>query len=209
MRMSRRLWSLRGAVFGVAAALLLAGCEVYQPASPEEISRARYVSEEPPSITLVSMVNTRTGKSAHSALLINGSERVLYDPAGTFTHPDLPRRGDIHYGITPRFLDYYERYHARHSHFVHSQTVYVSRATADRVLANAQAIGPTPKMLCNTSVAAALKPVPPFTEVRSSIFPEASREDFARISGVRDSYVREADTGKNNAWEAGAAPAMN
>jgi hypothetical protein len=198
------LGKLRGVVLAVVAALLLAGCEIYEPANPDEISRARYVSEEPPSVTLVSMVSTRSGKSAHSALLINGSERVLYDPAGTFTHPDLPRRGDIHYGITPRYLDYYERYHARHSHFVHSQTVYVSRAVADQVLANAQAIGPTPKMLCNTSVAAALRPVPPFTEVRTTIFPEASREDFARIPGVVDSYVREDDVGQNNAWETAA-----
>jgi hypothetical protein len=196
------LAALRSAILALVAALLLAGCEIYEPASPEEISRASYVSSEPPSVTLVSMVNTRSGRSAHSALLINGSERVLYDPAGTFTHPDLPRRGDIHYGITPRFLDYYERYHARHSHFVHSQTVYVSRATADQVLANAKAIGPTPKMLCNTSVAAALRPVSPFTEVRVSISPEASRRDFARIPGVEDSYVREDDIGQNNAWEA-------
>jgi hypothetical protein len=196
--------AFRGALAALACALLLAGCEIYEPASPDDISRASYASTEPPSITLVSMVNTRTGKSAHSALLINGSQRVLYDPAGTFTHPDLPRRGDIHYGITPRYLDYYERYHARHSHFVHSQTVYVSRAVADQVLANAQAIGPTPKMLCNTSVAAALRPVPPFTEVRTTIFPEASREDFARIPGVVDSYVREDDVGQNNAWETAA-----
>lgn len=196
------LAAFRGALVALASALLLAGCEIYEPASPEEISRASYVSTEPPSVTLVSMVSTRTGRSAHSALLINGSERVLYDPAGTFTHPDLPRRGDIHYGITPRFLDYYERYHARHSHFVHSQTVYVSRATADQVLANAKAIGPTPKMLCNTSVANALRPVPPFTEVRPTISPEASRRAFAQIPGVADSYVREDDIGQNNAWEA-------
>jgi hypothetical protein len=196
------LGTLRGTVLAVVAALLLAGCEIYEPANPDEISRARYVSEDPPSVTLVSMVSTRTGKSAHSALLINGSERVLYDPAGTFTHPDLPRRGDIHYGITPRYLDYYERYHARHSHFVHSQTVYVSRATADQVLANAKAIGPTPKMLCNTSVAAALRPVAPFTEVRPTISPEDSRKAFAQIPGVEDSYVREDDVGQNNAWEA-------
>jgi hypothetical protein len=193
---------MRRVLIALCAALALSGCEIYREAEPVEVARARYVSEEPPSVTLITMVNASNGRAAHSALLINGSERVLYDPAGTFQHPDLPRRGDIHYGITPRFLDYYERYHARHSHFVHSQTVYVSRATADQVLANAKAIGPTPKMLCNTSVAAALRPVSPFTEVRVSISPEASRRDFARIPGVEDSYVREDDIGQNNAWEA-------
>ncbi len=200
--MAPRIWRgrLPGVVLALAAAIMLAGCEIYEPASPDEISRARYESSEPPSVTLISMVSSRTGRSAHSALLINGSEQVLYDPAGTFTHPDLPRRGDIHYGITPRFLDYYERYHARHSHFVHSQTVLVSRETADQILANAQAKGPTPKMLCNTAVAAVLKPVEPFGHVRGSIFPEAARQDFAHIPGVVDSYVREDDVGKNAAW---------
>ena len=53
---------------------------------------------------------------------------MLYDPAGTFTHPDLPRRGDIHYGMTPRYVDYYERYHARFDYFVEAQKVPVSRA---------------------------------------------------------------------------------
>lgn len=188
----------------LALAGLVAGCEVYQSADPEEIARARYVSSEPPSVTLVSMVNAKSGRSAHSALVINGSQRVLYDPAGTFTHPDLPRRGDVHYGITPRFLDYYERYHARFSHFVHSQKVYVSRETADRVMANAIAEGRTPKMLCASSVTAALRDVPPFTGVRYTFIPETTLEDFARIPGVQDSYVYESDIGKNNAWEGGA-----
>ena len=144
----------------VLAALMLAGCETYVPASPEDVARARYESPEPPSVTLISMVNNRTGRSAHAALLINGSQQVLYDPAGTFTHPELPRRDDIHYGMTPRYVDYYERYHARFSHFVETQKVYVDRATADQVLANAQSEGKTLKMLCAGSVTGALRGVP-------------------------------------------------
>lgn len=199
--MSRRLFR---AAATLAVAVALAGCEVYAPASPGEIARARYVSPEPPSVTLISMVKASTGRSAHSALLINGSQRVLYDPAGTFTHPELPRAGDVHYGITPRFLDYYERYHARFSHFVESQTVEVDRATADAVLARAEAEGKTLKMLCAGSVTGALRGIPPFDEVGSTLFPEGIREDFAKIPGVTDSFVYEDDTGKNRAWERSA-----
>jgi hypothetical protein len=188
-------------LLALAATLAVSGCEVYQSAPPEEIARARYVSDEPPSVTLISMVSNRTGKAAHSALLINGSEQVLYDPAGTFAHPDLPRRNDIHYGITPRFLDYYERYHARFDYYVHAQKVEVSRATADQVFANAQAQGRTLKMLCAGSVTGSIRTVPPFTEVGTSLFPDQVRQDFARIPGVQDSYVRETDVGQNNAWE--------
>lgn len=183
------------------AFLLLSGCELYRAAEPAEIEAARYVSSQPSSVTLMSMVNSRNNRAAHSALLINGSERVIYDPAGTFQHPDLPRADDIHYGITPRFLDYYERYHARFDYYVHSQQVLVSRATADQILANVKARGQTPKMFCADSVAASLSPVPPFQNVQSTLFPESVRRDFAQIPGVRDSYVREVDKGKNKVWE--------
>ena len=197
--------TLRRALAGLFVALALSGCEIYREAEIEEVAQARYVSNTPPSITLLSMVNAQNGRSAHAALLINGSEQVLYDPAGTFQHPDLPRRGDIHYGVTPRYLDYYERYHARFSHYVHAQEVQVSMSTANQVLANAEALGRTPKMLCAGSVTGAVRPVAPFTEVRGSLFPERVRRDFAAIPGVRDRYVREADSGQNNAWEGDGA----
>lgn len=193
-------------VLAILLALALAGCEVYAPADPQVIAQARYVSPEPSSITLISMVNRRSGRSAHAALLINGSEQVLFDPAGTFTHPELPRRGDIHYGVTPRFVDYYERYHARFSHFVQSQTVPVSRETADQVLANAVAHGKSLKLWCSLAVADVLEPVPPFTQVRANFFPEVLREDFARLPGVRSEFVYEDDTGQNREWERTPAP---
>lgn len=197
---------MRRALLALMAAVTLAGCEVYRPASFDEIARARYVSPEPPSVTLMSMVNSQSGRSAHSALLINGSQQVLYDPAGTFSHPDLPRRGDIHYGMTPRYVDYYERYHARFDYFVEAQKVPISRATADQLIANAEARGQSMKMTCGLDVADVLQPVPPFRNIRKSIFPETLRHDFDRIPGVEDSFVYEYDIGKNREWERSDVP---
>jgi hypothetical protein len=191
-------WRIAVALLG---ALVVSGCEIYEPASPQMIARARYESAEPPSVTLISMVKTSSGRSAHSALLINGSERVLYDPAGTFSHPDLPRAGDIHYGMTEKYVEYYERYHARFSHFVQTQKVDVSRETADRIIANARAEGKSFKMTCSLATADVLRDVPPFTSVRSSWFPETLRQDFARIPGVETGYRRETDIGQNSVWE--------
>ena len=192
---------MRRLILVLAASLALAGCEAYRPASPDEIERARYVSDAPPSVTLLSMVKTSSGRSAHVGLLINGSQQVLYDPAGTFTHPDLPRNGDIHYGMTPRYVDYYERYHARFSHFVEAQQVPISRAAADQLIANAQSEGKVMKAHCSLAIADVLQPVPPFETVTRSYFPEGLREDFAALPGVRTSYVREVDVGKNLDWE--------
>jgi hypothetical protein len=196
---------MRRALFALAAAVL-AGCEVYQPADMDQIERTRYASAEPASVTLVSMVNAQSGRSAHSGLLINGSQQVLYDPAGTFTHPDLPRRGDVHYGMTPRFVDYYERYHARFDYFVEVQKVPISRAAADQIIANAQTQGKSMKMTCALAVADVLQPVPPFQDVPHSIFPEALRADFSQMAGVEQSYVYETDIGKNRAWERSDTP---
>jgi hypothetical protein len=192
---------MRRAILLLGAALALGGCETYRPASPDAVASARYVSDAPPSVTLISMVNSRTGRSAHSALLINGSQQVLYDPAGTFTHPDLPRRDDIHYGMTPRYVDYYERYHARFSHFVEAHQVPISRAQADRLIANAQAEGKTLKAHCALAAADVLRPVPPFEGVTRSYFPEGLRADFAAMPGVRTRYVNEVDVGQNREWE--------
>lgn len=193
-------------LLALAALAVLAGCEFYTPATPDAIDAARYESSDAPSVTLVSMVNKSSGRSAHSGLLINGSQQVLYDPAGTFTHPDLPRASDVHYGMTPRFVDYYERYHARFDYFVEAQKVPVTRAQADAIIANAQAQGKTMKMQCAVAAAAVLRPVPPFEDVRTSVFPEALREDFAAMPGVTTRYITESDVGKNRAWEAVAAP---
>jgi len=190
-------------VLAVLALVMLAGCEMYTPASVDEIARARYVSDEPPSITLISMVNAKSGRSAHSGLLINGSQRVLYDPAGTFTHPDLPRAGDIHYGMTPRFVDYYERYHARFDYFVEIQRVPVTREQADQVYANAVARGQSFKMECALTTASVLQPVAPFAGVRTTLFPETLRQDFAAMPGVSTTHVYDSDVGQNKVWETG------
>ncbi|PZQ49795.1 MAG: hypothetical protein DI556_10010 [Rhodovulum sulfidophilum] len=194
-------------ILAALVAATLSGCEFYTPASPEEISHARYASPEPPSITLMSMVDERSGTSAHSGILINGSQQVLYDPAGTFTHPDLPRAGDIHYGMTPRFVDYYERYHARAGYFVETQRVEVTREQADQIFANAVARGKTMKMACAVSASGVLRTVPPFTGVGTSLRPEAIRQDFARIPGVETNRIYENDQGKNRVWETEEATA--
>jgi hypothetical protein len=192
---------VRLAPFCLLAVLALSGCEVYRPAEPDAIARARYRSDAPASVTLLSMVNAEDGRSAHIGLLINGSQQVLYDPAGTFTHPDLPRRGDIHYGMTPRFVDYYQRYHARFDYFVEAQRVPVSRAEADQMIANAEARGQVMKMQCAIATADVLQPLPRFAHVRKSFFPEALRQDFAAMDGAEIHYVYESDVGKNRAWE--------
>jgi len=177
-------------------ALSVSACAVEVGSSPAEVAAARHISDDAPYVSLVTMVNSRTDRAAHTALIINASERVIYDPAGTFQHEDLVERGDIHYGATDRMVSYYKRYHARFSHYVHEQRLYVAPNVAETVLRRTQAQGPSPKMMCNIHTTQILNDVQVLGAFQSSIFPQELREQFGRIPGVQDSYTREDDRTK-------------
>lgn len=189
-------YTRRGALGAMGSAVFLGGCATEMGADPTRIAAARFVPGDGPYVSLLTMVNRSSSKGAHTGLLVNASERVIYDPAGTFSHPDMPERGDVHFGATDRHVDYYQRYHARYSHFVHTQKVPVSAATAQMVLERTFAQGPSSKAFCTINTARILKPVPGFTHVTVSIFPEQLRRDFARIPGVEDIFTVEEDEDK-------------
>ena len=72
-------------LFAVLTFALLSACGAdHKWASDAEVAAARYAPGPPATITLVTSVNGHSGQGAHSGLLINGSEQVLYDPAGTW-----------------------------------------------------------------------------------------------------------------------------
>ncbi len=177
--------------------LLLAACAEHVVSDPELVAARRYTSQERPYVELVTTVKRDTEKGAHVGLIINGSERVIWDPAGTFQHEDLAEVEDVHHGATDRLVSYYKRYHARFSHYVQSQRVYLDPASAERLLISARNHGAVPKMFCSTATADVLRVLPQFANVSRSMFPERLRASFARIPGVEDSYIEEQDTGQN------------
>lgn len=180
----------------MAMAALSAACAQEVNASRAEIASVRYVADEAPYIALLTMVNDKSQRGAHSALLINASERVIYDPAGTFAHSTLAEKGDIQYGVTDQALQFYKRYHARDSHFVHTQKLNVSAELAEAVLRRAQLQGPSPKMFCTINTAQILQDIPQFSFIKPGFYPEGLRKQFATIPGIENSYLRESDHGK-------------
>ena len=103
-------------------------------ASDEAVRDARYVSATPTSITLFTVIGIPRGEGGHSAVMINGSQRVIYDPAGSWEHPQIPERNDVLYGITDNFKRFYIDYHARETYWVAEDTVFVSREVADAAI---------------------------------------------------------------------------
>ncbi len=167
--------------------------------SPAEIANAAYVSPNPPSITLLTMVNTATGTGEHSAILINGSQQVIYDPAGTFRHSTAPRADDVNYGMHPGLVRVYKSFHARFGYHVVSQEMQVSREFADRVLARAIEVGTTPKLFCANSTSQVLNTFPEFAAIPTTFYPGKLMNRFSELAGVVTTYTFEEDEGKNYA----------
>jgi len=198
------------AFLSLLALLTLAACGAEPVWAPEErVQAARYVHDGPPSITLFTVINNRSNAGAHSGLMINGSERIMFDPAGTWQHPRIPERNDVHYGITPRIVNFYIDYHARETFRVVEQTVIVSPGVAALVAQRAKAYGAVPKAQCAKSVTEILRGVPGFENVRSSWYPNKIMDDFAKIPGVTTRVIRDEDADKNHGVllvQAGEAP---
>lgn len=167
-------------------------------ASDADVARAAYVSGEPPSITLFTVVRKRTGEGAHSGLLIDGSQRVMFDPAGTWHHPYIPERHDVHFGITPKMKAFYIDYHARETYDVIEQRVPVSPEVAEAAIRRALANGAVAKALCGTSVAQILRDVPGFESIPQSFFPGRVMTAFGKLPGVTTKVHHDGDPNNNS-----------
>ena len=144
------------AVLAFLALLTLAACGAEPVWAPEErVQAARYVHDGPNAITLFTVINNRSNAGAHSGLMINDSERIMFDPAGTWNHPRIPERNDVHYGITPRIVDFYIDYHARETFRVVEQTIVVSPGVADLVARRVKEYGAVPMAQCARSITGA------------------------------------------------------
>ncbi len=182
------------------AILFLAACGGAESkwASDADVARARYVHDAPPSITLYTVLATRDGSGAHAGLLINGSQRVMFDPAGTWHHPRLPERNDVHFGMTPLMVDFYLDYHARETFDVVEQTIVVSPEIAELVMRRAMEYGAVPKAQCTISTSTILRGVPGFEGLPSTWYPRKLMTAFGKLPGVKTRRVTDDDTNDNH-----------
>lgn len=186
----------------VLVALVLGGCAGFEQknSSGAEIAASRHVSNDAPYVSLVTMISTKSGDGAHSALLVNGSQVALYDPAGTFKYPGVPERGDVLYGITPTVKTVYESYHARDSHYVLEQRLPVTREFADAVISRMEAQGPSSKMHCAVHTSEILRSFDIWSDVPQTYYPGKIVEAFGQLPGVTTRKYTEQDTGQNIRW---------
>jgi hypothetical protein len=185
----------------VLVVMAMAGLVACAPTPPPsqsmpdaEIAAEVYRHDGPPALTLYTMVNNANGSGAHTSLMVNGSQRVIFDPAGSFRHPRIATRNDVIYGVTPMMEDTYTRFHARETFHVIVQRVEVSPEVAEAVLARVLATGPVPRAQCARSTSALLSEVPGFGEAfRTTWFPLQLADQFGRLPGATTERLYEYD----------------
>lgn len=183
--------------FIIGAPLALAACgsgeDVWAPDAA--VARAMYRGEGPTRLTLYTTLNTGSGNGAHSALLINASQRVLFDPAGSFGHATIPERNDVLFGITPQIQALYIEYHSYQGYSLVEQQLEVTPEVAEMVLRLAMENGSVPKMFCAKATSAILRQVPGLSGLPSGFSPDKLATAFGEIPGVQTrNYAEHEDT---------------
>lgn len=169
----------------LAAFLLLTACAGQQTwASDEAVSAARHVHGGAPELTLVTIMHHRSGNGHHTALFINGAERVLFDPAGSWHLDAAPERNDVHYGMTSAVGASFYLSHVRETHYAVVQRLRVTPDVAAQAMALAQQAGPVGPARCAISTSALLRALPGFEGISSNWHPHRLMQDFAQLPGV-------------------------
>ena len=176
----------------------LAACSSQPPSAQvtdEIIAQTAYREAGPATLTLITMINNGSQAGAHTALMINGSQRVIFDPAGSFRNERVPRRDDVLYGIRPAVLAAYKGAHARSEYHIVLQTVKMKPEVAEQAIRLAIARGSVGDAQCAASTIALLRQLDGFSQMSSTLFPKRLMNNFATLPGVQTEKYYEDDEG--------------
>lgn len=174
--------------------LALAACGAQSVWAPDDVvARAAYRDPGPPALWLYTVRNNGSNAGAHTSLLVNASQRVIFDPAGNFGHPSIPERNDVIFGMTPQIEQFYTSFHARQSYHVIKQKVHVSPAVAASALAICMGYGAVARGSCTRATSEILRQLPGFGSIRVSWFPERLMTQVQALPGVETEFVYEDD----------------
>lgn len=186
-------------LFATLALIALAGCTAVSVVAPmEEVQRRAYAHPGPTSLTLYTVINNRSGAGAHTALMVSGSQRVLWDPAGSFYHPYAPERNDVLFGFTPNVQAVYIDYHARETFRIVEQTIEVPADVAERALLLVQEQGAASQATCSITTTNILRKLPGFEGFPASYYPVKTMQAFEKRTGVTGRTITDHDADDNH-----------
>ncbi|MCV2888099.1 hypothetical protein OE747_07085 [Ruegeria sp. XHP0148] len=158
------------------------------------VAAVRYRDPGPAKLTLYTMVNNRSGAGAHTSLMINASERVIFDPAGSFWADIVPEQNDVLFGITPAVERAYRGSHARETHHVVVQELEVTPEQAEAAYRLARQMGPVPGAYCANYTAQLLQQIPGFSDIKVTFQPTKLADQFgSRPGAVTNRYYEKDD----------------
>ncbi len=197
---------MRRWVLLIATAITLSACAEQKQSAPDvDVTKAAYRNDGPARLTLFTMINNKTGAGMHSSLMINASQRVIFDPAGSFRHESVPERNDVVFGVTPRMAEVYTRYHARLTYHVKVQQIDVSPEVAEMAMREVLANGAVGKARCANATSQIIARLPGFEHIRQTWFPVKLAKQFGEIPGVASRDLYEYDSADNSkvlaAWD--------
>lgn len=163
-----------------------------------EIDRVAFRAAGPAKLTLVTVINNRSGAGGHTGLLINGPQRVMWDPAGTWWNPNAPERNDLHYGMTDRMVDIYVDYHTRETYHTVLQDITVSPEVAAQAMQLAATYGAAGKTQCSYSTSQILSQLQGFESIPVGYFPTKTMAAFGKLPGVSTRKVFDDDADDNS-----------
>lgn len=188
---------MRTPILTLALCATLAACATTPDrpdADPETVARAAYRDPGNPSMTLITVVNNRSGAGAHTALMVNASEQVIFDPAGSFYADIVPEREDVLYGISPRIFQAYRSAHARETFRVVSQKIDLTPEQAQVAYQLVTTNGRVPGAYCANSTSSILRQIPGLEQIDVTFYPVKLQEQFAQLPGVETDVYRENDS---------------
>lgn len=170
----------------VLLALALAACANNAADAPwsseADVAAARHTAAPPTYLKLITVVNNLSGSGDHAGVIINASQRVIYDPAGSFRHPQLPQRNDVIFGFTESAQEVYTNFHVRESHHMVTQRLIVPPEVAERALQAALAEPKARPGQCASKTAAIL--IAAGVDAPRTLWPRTQMEAFASLPGV-------------------------
>ncbi len=179
--------------FVLGAPLALGACAQSVWAPDDFIARSFYEEPGQKYLELFTMLNTKSGNGAHTSMIISASQRVIWDPAGTFGHPSIPERNDVIFGVTPQIKQYYISYHSRITYYTVAQRVNVTPEVAEMALRAFMVAGPVAKANCTRVTTTVLRTIPGFESTRVTYFPTSLMDQFAERPNVVTNEYRETD----------------
>ncbi|WP_386625350.1 hypothetical protein [Sulfitobacter geojensis] len=174
----------------LALVALVSGCAANTggDSSFQEVAAAAYHAPGQPTLTVFTMVNNRTGGGGHTSLMVSGSQRVIFDPAGSFRDDRVVERGDVLYGMTPGWVQAYKSAHARSTFHVVSQEIPVTAAQAEQALRLVQANGSVSGAFCANATSGILAQIDGLPKVSSTYYPTklmAQIESFPNVTTTK------------------------